>query len=382
MRSFICCQVLSSLIPISNIENREKLRGKLEQSGGLHYDLDPGEMSMFVKRGRSEPTSGQKGNSGNSSVKKNKKETATPVPTPALESESRSVEDAEPVVTEKKRRRSKKNRHEDQVDDEKQIESDEKHEKSVRGARSSEGSLMKRRRKVELQISVTPAGITQNQQTNMGPPEDTPGNKNRYKRIPSAGNLACLLESPLSLDKHVVFDVGYPITSDTPTLSKLMNLIPPMSKSGIGSDLKFDFDEVVQHFHSPRTQLEVSSRWGTGTSSGNAANLDSTTSVGSVDSIFNFSSEGPLSKSSLEAVHAMYKDGYGLGSNGKHDIDSHVLFSHFANTPIGRTLGRIDGQSSGSAPASSGSAQKLVNFFFSMRTIIILMNIILCRVSK
>lgn len=331
---------------------RDKLRQKLEFSGGIHYDLDANAMSVFVKRNKSDSSRRYSGDGKNKPL------------SPSTDGDVAENRDSlgfgaslESSSERPNKSRKKKVRHADE---------DGSNSPGSRD-RSSESSLMKRRRKAALQISVNPVtgqAITSHR-TEMGPPEDTPAGKLKYKRIPSVGNLSNLLESPLSLDKHVGFDVGYPIAADTPTLSKLMNLIPPMSKSGVGSDLKFDFDEVVQHFHSPRTQIEVSARW----NAGGATNLDSTTSIGSMDSIFNFTAEGPLSKSSLEAVNAMYKDSardsssagqhVGNGTNSKsgaaaagNDYDSHALFSHFANTPIGRTLGRLDG-------ASSGSAQKL-----------------------
>jgi hypothetical protein len=349
-----------SILPSTVIANRDKLRQKLEISGGLHYDLDANAMSVFVKRNKSDSSRRYSGDGKNKPI--------SPSTDGDLADNGESMGFGESLVSSSEKpnkSRKKKVRHADEEGSNSPGSRD----------RSSESSLMKRRRKAELQISVNPVtgqAITSHR-TEMGPPEDTPAGKLKYKRIPSAGNLSNLLESPLSLDKHVGFDAGYPIAADTPTLSKLMNLIPPMSKSGVGSDLKFDFDEVVQHFHSPRTQLEVSARWNAG-----ATNLDSTTSIGSMDSIFNFTAEGPLSKSSLEAVNAIYKDSAreassggqhsGNGSSSKNgaavagsDYDSHALFSHFANTPIGRTLGRLDG-------ASSGSAQKLVNDVFVLRT--------------
>lgn len=128
----------------------------------------------------------------------------------------------------------------------------------------------------------------------MPPPGDTPSRKafgfNNNKGAKDHG-LNGPLESPLSLDKHVSFDGNFNITADTPTLSKLMNLIPPQSAkpgSTLTSDsLRFDFDEIVQHFPSPRAGDLSSSTWG-------SLNIDSTTSIGS---FFNFpdSLSGPSS---------------------------------------------------------------------------------------
>lgn len=131
----------------------------------------------------------------------------------------------------------------------------------------------------------------------MGPPGDTPSRKERGFMFNKGGkehnslSLNGPLESPLSLDKHVSFDGNFNITADTPTLSKLMNLIPPQSAkpgSTLTSDsLRFDFDEIVQHFPSPRAGDLSSSTWG-------SLNIDSTTSIGS---FFNFpdSLSGPSS---------------------------------------------------------------------------------------
>ena len=139
----------------------------------------------------------------------------------------------------------------------------------------------------------------------MGPPDDTPRKVFKFKGSKDVA-LNGPLESPLSLDKHVSFDGSFNIAADTPTLSKLMNLIPPHSSkpgSTLTSDsLRFDFDDIVQHFPSPRTGFP-SPRSGYSPRAGDLAsttwsglNLDSTTSVGSIGaSFFNFpeSSTGP-----------------------------------------------------------------------------------------
>lgn len=154
--------------------------------------------------------------------------------------------------------------------------------------RGGDSTLMKRRRKAELQIQIGASGSAA--MRGMGPPDDTPKKLFKYG---AGGNGP--LESPLSLDNHVGFDANFSITADTPTLSKLMNLIPPNSTkplSTLTSDsLKFDFDEVVQHFPSPRGGMGMginsmgmmmmdpsSTSWAN-------LNCDSTTSVGS---FFNF----------------------------------------------------------------------------------------------
>ncbi|CAE7783803.1 unnamed protein product, partial [Symbiodinium microadriaticum] len=113
-------------------------------------------------------------------------------------------------------------------------------------------SLMKRRRKTELHIQVDSTGqtvapphsVTFN---DMGPPDDTPRKVFKFKGSKDVV-LNGPLESPLSLDKDVSFDGSFNIAADTPTLSKLMNLIPTHSSkpgSTLTSDsLRFDFDEI------------------------------------------------------------------------------------------------------------------------------------------
>mmetsp|Transcript_8909 Transcript_8909/g.16712 ORF Transcript_8909/g.16712 Transcript_8909/m.16712 type:complete len:631 (-) Transcript_8909:170-2062(-) len=176
-----------------------------------------------------------------------------------------------------------------------------KDNKNKRGGDEEDDSntLMKRRRKAELQIQVEATGTSKTvaplhslQLHDMGPPGDTPSRKGFiFNKGTKEHSLNGPLESPLSLDKHVSFDGSFNITADTPTLSKLMNLIPPQSAkpgSTLTSDsLRFDFDEIVQHFPSPRAGDLSSSTWG-------SLNIDSTTSIGS---FFNFpdSLSGPTS---------------------------------------------------------------------------------------
>lgn len=141
------------------------------------------------------------------------------------------------------------------------VKEEEKEKKSASGS-----NLMKRRKKAELQIS------TDSATKSMAPPEVTP------KKYFKMGGL----ESPLSLEGHVGFDGNFSITADTPTLSKLMGMIPPPSTkplSTLNSDsLKFDFDEIVQQFPSPRgVEPPNSSTW---------ASLDSSSSVSSVGKSF------------------------------------------------------------------------------------------------
>ena len=142
----------------------------------------------------------------------------------------------------------------------------------------------------------------------MGPPEDTP---HKGYRLKGKDLTIGTLESPLSLDKHNIDTPFNMNIVETPTLSKLMNLIPSSrNMNNLTSDsLKFDFDEIVQHFPSPHNQnyppltLTSTRNNNNGNSQGQGSstfdlpsstwanlNIDSTTSIGSIHSnIFNFS---------------------------------------------------------------------------------------------
>lgn len=103
--------------------------------------------------------------------------------------------------------------------------------------------------------------------------------------------MGSILESPFGMDKHVMFGDMFPglLSADTP--GRLMHLDPPLSVLSAagsrplstmsnGDSLRFDFDEVVQHFPSPRSGAQLGAspgRWCSG----------STVSVGS-SSIFTF----------------------------------------------------------------------------------------------
>ena len=178
---------------------------------------------------------------------------------------------------------------------------------------NNDSSIIKRRRKGELQIMVD-AGLTMSSLnsagpltnairannlhslmgggiSDMGPPGDTPRRSNRLKNGPlsTMSNLGTLnyLDSPF-MEKSLLFSDGFgPFGVDTP--SKLMHLDPPLSKTSIsGEGVRFDFDEAVAaHFPSPRTgdHIKGSSpyRWSGGSvGSGAFFNFpDSTTASGS-----------------------------------------------------------------------------------------------------
>jgi hypothetical protein len=140
----------------------------------------------------------------------------------------------------------------------------------------------------------------------MGPPDDTPRKGYKFKgKDLTIGPL----ESPLSLslDKHGL-DLN---VAETPTLSKLMNLIPSSSKGGHGltsDSLKFDFDELVQHFpspHHPSTFSPRNSSCDLPSSTWAGLGIETATSIGSIGtSFFNFP----------ESATGLGPSGYGFSS--------------------------------------------------------------------
>jgi len=151
------------------------------------------------------------------------------------------------------------------------------------GKRGGDGSLLKRRRKMELQVNINDPNaqasgkrgrpVKGNVVTNMGPPEDTPS-KLLHKRgkggaqasyLVNGGDMGMMqggttsgvaLESPfggvlLSSNGFPITDAHFPLSCTADTPAKLMQFDPPLSKPlhGVGG---FDFDEIVSHFPSPR----------------------------------------------------------------------------------------------------------------------------------
>ena len=147
-------------------------------------------------------------------------------------------------------------------------------------ANEPSGSLLKRRKKMELQLNLqeTSANANNNRRgrpqkttmvngkaniiTDMGPPNDTPSKlgglstrkrtRNYYETI-APNSLGVALESPfgngLSSTGFPISDSHFPLSCTADTPAKLMQFDPPLSKSdGNG----FDFDEIVSHFPSPR----------------------------------------------------------------------------------------------------------------------------------
>ena len=166
-------------------------------------------------------------------------------------------------------------------------------------------SIIKRRRKGELQIMVdgglgfgghAPGPLTNAIKNNtnmhslvgggiseMGPPGETPRRSGRLKSggLPSTlSNLNTTfnyLESPF-LDKALV-DMFSTCGADTP--SRLMHLDPPLSKTAnttTGDAIRFDFDEAVAgHFPSPRAGEHLKgsspSRWSGGSAGSMASGM-------------------------------------------------------------------------------------------------------------
>ncbi len=189
----------------------------------------------------------------------------------------------------------------------------------------NDSSIIKRRRKGELQIMVdsgltmgtvnTAGPLTNAIRANnlhslmgggigdMGPPGETPRRSARLKNgggaLSTLSNLGTLnyLDSPF-MEKSLLFSDGFaPFGVDTP--SRLMHLDPPLSKSATAAEgVRFDFDEAVAaHFPSPRTGDHIK---------GNSPYRWSGGSAGSgVSGFFNFPDStvgGQKPNSSLEAA--------------------------------------------------------------------------------
>lgn len=185
----------------------------------------------------------------------------------------------------------------------------------------------------------------------MGPPDDTPRKGYKYKgKDLTIGPL----ESPLSLDKHGL-DLN---VAETPTLSKLMNLIPASTKGGgLTSDsLKFDFDELVQHFPSPHHPSAFSPRNSScdlPSSTWAGLGIDTSTSIASIGtSFFNFP----------ESATGLGPSGYGFNSttNKRYSTPKSPRLSPLSSgtsTPTSFTPGTNGPLSNFSSltPGSSGS---------------------------
>lgn len=188
----------------------------------------------------------------------------------------------------------------------------QKHEHNVAGilypdmGEEDSGSIMKRRRNTDLKISI---GASSNDSRG----SDTPYQGYKMNRGDAALPLSLasnfsgnLLESPLSGGPNLLFPLG-----ETPTNRVgLVHFDPLLSKplaslnTGDPESMRFDFDEVVQHFPSPRpgeTLGNSPNRW----SAGSAGSGSSTFGMG----VFQFPGEGRGS----------------LGSSGTEGSDSALM---------------------------------------------------------
>ena len=186
-------------------------------------------------------------------------------------------------------------------------------------------------------------------QFDISPSGDTPSRKGfMFGKGTKDHGLNGPLESPLSLDKHVSFDGNFNITADTPTLSKLMNLIPPQSAkpgSTLTSDsLRFDFDEIVQHFPSPRAGDLSSSTWG-------SLNIDSTKSIGS---IFNFPDTATGTSSSRLDGSSSYPSDRRSGSSNYSESDITMMMMLSPKSPKQTPLSSTGSSTPGSIGLISG----------------------------
>jgi hypothetical protein len=205
------------------------------------------------------------------------------------------------------------------------------------------GSIIKRRKRGELQIHVD--GGSQNHA--MGPPEDTPGSRYRLRSVGPLTSMLGSLESPFGgfdsslsllggLDKHTMF--GDPFSAETPGKYFDAPLSKPMSTLTSDS-LRFDFDEVVQHFPSPKTGEKLGSspmRWGYNmpgstepTDGQSVFTFPDSTTAGAMYSSFNKPSGGQEEeqeshgKQSLysKRVRKAYKKDQGAAQEGHGDLD-------------------------------------------------------------
>lgn len=257
---------------------RNKLRKKLEIPGGLTAQ----QYELLV----------------NESAAKESKPTSSKPPKMRAKKYNKEPKDESTHSSEKKERRKRKNSAAAAAE---AAASDS----DSNAVTSSSGNLMKRRRKMELKLEVGAGG--KSAQHRMGPPDDTPRKLLKLGKNSARGasSLAGPLESPLSLDKHVNFDDNFPVAADTPTLHKLMTLLPGSTKplSTLTSDsLKFDFDEVVQQFPSPHPGGSSSFGGANETSTWSSQNMDSCGSVGSIGSGFFTFQEGTYRSSGASEV--------------------------------------------------------------------------------
>ena len=241
---------------------REKLKKKLEESG-VTFEMDDAINATGVFAGF-----GAQSSSGGSRPR-NQKAGKPPLP----------VDYYDTSASKSKLRSKRKAPIEEDMDD---------------YSRGGNSSLMRRRRKTELQISVNgTAAQIHTGYMNVAPPNGTPYRNYGYVQHPS-GQI-----SPLTVDKQVVFGDDMYASGGLGSLGNLINL--PLSDTpgksfvpiNANDTPRFDFDEVIQSFPSPRGASGLlgssPSRWSAG-SAGSAGsfsfpesrNRDSVGSLGGV----------------------------------------------------------------------------------------------------
>ena len=243
----------------SNPAFREKLKRKLEDSGGLNFNMEDLQKD-FSKHARSLNKANYSNGASSKPPKMRQKRKLQ------LHSNSDSEEEEEPEVrVSRGGRRTVKSYKYSSIE-------------SSSPSSSSSGlpaSIMKRRARKDLNIIVPDLdkkGVRKGAKnsylnaagtlTDMGPPKG-------YK-------LRNALESPFGLEKHVMFGDIFnpPGSADTPTRLLHDPILSASGRNSLNNDsLRFDFDEIVQQFPSPRAgdligQLGISpNRWSGGSSS-------------------------------------------------------------------------------------------------------------------
>lgn len=267
-----------------------------------------------------------------------------------------------------------------------------------KGEQNDGGSLIKRRKKMELHLNINdPNSNTKrgrpvkgndknsttsgNVITDMGPPGDTPGKLTKLRKgknnnnemmslhgglsgqysnpMSSLGLGGVALESPfgsvlLNSSGYPMTDLNFPLSCTADTPAKLMQFDPPLSKPMNPAVGGFDFDEVVSHFPSPRPGDSLGAsphRWSN----------DSTTSMGS--SIFTFPDSTSNSNRDsgvgiASGVGRKSHDGLSTRSNNSvvsNSSNDHLLLSTSSTSSSSQTGNSFD------APLSTGSMTSFVN---------------------
>jgi len=199
-----------------------------------------------------------------------------------------------------------------------------KRKANVMEEEDNKSSIMRRRRKTELQISIngTAAQIHAGQM-NMAPPNGTP--YRGYGYVQGIGGHI----SPLTVDKQVVFGDELYMGGGLGSLGNLIGL--PISdtpgkpfeakNNASGGTPRFDFDEIVQHFPSPRAGGLLGSspsRW-SGGSAGSAGSFSFPESTKARDSIGSAGGVASGTKSGISSTRSKLRRHSG---NLNHSLDA------------------------------------------------------------